>query len=178
MPTTHSDSKILSETDSSLYEYEEAEVASGKTIYPGMVVEKTGENSDYEETPTVQPVATADKLGENFMIALTPRAPPRGSDSDKPIEHEYDAGESVQIAICQPGCDVQNAILAAGNNLTGGGSADLSYDDPIVTNDDGGVKSQSTAGAIFARAREAVDNSGAGSDQGGISGARLNLEVV
>lgn len=179
MPTTHSDTKILGETDSSLYEYEEAVVASGSTIYPGMVVEKTGENSDHEETPIVQPVGTADKLGENVMIALEPDAPPRGADSDLPREHEYDAGESIQIAVCQPGCEVQNALLAAAtNNSSSGDSTIGAYDDPLTTNDDGGLAQASVAGAIMARARETADNSGNAGSEGGIQGIRINVEVV
>lgn len=180
MPTTHSDTKILGETDSSLYEYEEAEVATGTTIYPGMVLEKNGENSDYEETPTVQPVQTADEIGRNFIVALEPDAPPRGADSDIPREHEYDAGESIQIAVCQPGCEVQNALLcAATNNSSAGDSKVDSYDDPLTTNNDGGLAQHSKAGAIMARAREAsVDNSGNAGTEGGIQGLRINVEVV
>jgi hypothetical protein len=178
MPTTHSDAKILAASDNSLFTYEEAEVASGSTIYPGMAVEKTGENSDHEETPTVQPVSSADKVGENFIIALTPRAPPRGADSDIPIEHEYDAGESVQIAVCQPGCEVQNALLADGTGLATSAEANVSYDDRLGSSSDGSLKNTSTAGATLCRAREAVDNSGGGGDQGGISAERLNVEVV
>jgi len=156
----------------------EGEVASGETLYPGMVVEERGTTpSAGADTPTVGVVDTADKLGESVRVVLPPDTPPHANDADEPIEHEYDAGEHVEYAVVYAG-RVQNIILAAGNNLSGGGSADVSYDDPIVSNDDGGVKSQGTAGAIFARAREAVDNSGAGSNQGGISGARLDVEVV
>jgi hypothetical protein len=156
----------------------EGEVASGETVYPGMVVEERGTVSTAgADTPTIGVVDTADKLGENLRVVLPPDTPPHANDADLPIEHEYDAGEHVEYATVYAG-RVQNVILAAGNNLTGGGSADVSYDDPIVTNDDGGVKSQGTAGAILGRAREAVDNSGAGSNQGGISGARLDVEVV
>lgn len=177
MPSTHSDNKVVA---SGPYEYEEAEVASGNTVYPGMIVERTGENSDYEETPTVQPVGTADKLGAEFLVVLTPESPPRGSDTDIPREHEYDAGENIQIAVCQPGCKVQNLLLADGNSLTGGGSANVSYDDPLVSHDDGAVKSQSTAGAIFARVTEngGFDNSTGSASEGAGSMARINAVVV
>lgn len=179
MPTTHSDVEILGETDGSLYEIEEAEVASGSTIYPGMVLEKNGTNSDYEETPTVQPVQTADEIGRNFIVALTPDVPPRGSDSDIPREHEYDAGESVQIAVCQPGCEVQNALLAAATNNSSTGDSQVSnFDDPMTTNDDGTLAQHSKAGAIMARARETVDNSSNGGSEGGVQGKRINVEVV
>lgn len=180
MPTTNSETEILNEADESLYEYEEAQVASGTTIYPGMVLEKNGSTGDYEPKPTVQPVQTADEVGRNFIVALAPSAPPRGSDSDIPREHEYDAGENIEIAVCQPGCEVQNALLcAATNNSSTGDSKVDSYDDPLTTNDDGGLAQHSKAGAIMARAREAsVDNSGNAGTEGGIQGLRINVEVV
>lgn len=178
MPTTHSDTKILGETDNSMYEYEEGEVASGETIYPGMLVEKTGENNDYEETPFIQPVSSLDKVGDNFMVALEPSVPPRGDDADIPREHEYDAGEVIQFAVCQPGCEVQNALLADGGVLVSSGDANVSYDDRLGSNDDGTLKNTTTAGATLARAREAVDNSTGGGGEGGVDAARINVEVV
>lgn len=178
MPTTHSDTKILGETDSSLYEYEEAEVASGSTIYPGMVLEKTGENSDYDGRPTVQPVSSVEKLGAGFVVALEPDAPPRGNDTDVPRQHEYDAGENVQIATCLPGCEVQNALLADGGELASSSDANVSHDAALAANDDGTLKETTTAGSIIARAREAIDNSSGGGGEGGVDAARINVEVV
>jgi|GEM_PF-3363931 len=175
MPTTHSDVEIIA---SGPYEYEEAEVASGATVYPGMILEKTGENSDYEETPLVQPVSSVEKIGENFIVALTPESPPRGSDTDIPREHEYDAGESIQIAVCQPGCKVQNALLADGGVLASSGDANVSYDAALGSNDDGTLQVTTAAGSTLARAREAVDNSTGGGGEGGVDAARINVEVV
>lgn len=177
MPTTHSKVKILGD-DTSLYEYEEAEVATGETIYPGMVLEKTGENSDYEETQIVQPVSTVEKIGANFIVALEPDAPPRGDDADIPREHEYDAGENIQIAVCQPGCEVQNALVADGTVLTTAADATVAYDDALGSNDDGGLQVTTAAGSVLARARESVDNSTGTGTEGGIGGIRINVEVV
>lgn len=175
MPTTHSDVEIIA---SGPYEYEEAEVASGSTIYPGMVVEKTGENSDYEETPTVQPVSSIEKAHENFRVALTPESPPRGDDADIPRQHEYDAGEVIQIAVCQPGCQVQNALLANGNDLATASEANVSYDDALAANDDGALKNATGTDDALARAREAVDNSAGGGSEGPGDMSRINVEVV
>lgn len=178
MPTTHSSTEILGETDNSLFEYEEGEVASGATIYPGMILEKTGENSDYEETPILQPVSSIEKIGENFMVAETPKVPPRGDDTDIPREHEYTEGEVVQFAVCQPGAEVQNALLADGGVLASATDADISYDDALGSNDDGTLQLTTAAGSVLARAREAVDNSGGGGGEGGVDAARINVEVV
>lgn len=178
MPTTHSDVKILGDVGSDMYEYEEAVVASGNTIYPGMVLEKTGENSDYEETPQVRPINSVEKIGENFIVALEPDAPPRGDDTDIPREHEYDAGESIQIAVCKPGCEVQNALVADGANLATASDATVAYDDALGSNDDGGLQVTTAAGSVLCRAREAVDNSASAGTEGGIGGIRINVEVV
>lgn len=175
MPTTHSDVEIIA---SGPYEVEEAEVAPGETIYPGMILEKTGENSDYEETPTVQRVSTIEKSHENFRIALTPDAPPRGDDADIPRQHEYEAGESIQVAVCQPGCKVQNALLANGADLATASEANVSYDDALASNDDGGLKNATGTDDALCRAREAVDNSAGAGSEGPGDMSRINVEVI
>jgi len=111
MPTTHSDVEIIGNGE---YDYKEGVVATGATVYPGMIVEITGENSDYEETPQVQPVSSVEKIGENFRVALTPDTPPKGDDTDIPRQHEYTEGEHIQFAVVQSGAIVQNALLADG----------------------------------------------------------------
>lgn len=158
----------------------EGEVASGTTVYPGMILEENGTvASAGDDTPTVQPVQTADEVGRVFRVALTPDTPPHANDSDKPIEHEYDAGEHVEYAVVYAG-RIQNALLAAAtnNNSTGDSKVD-SYDDPLTTNDDGALAQHSKAGAIVARARESsVDNSGNAGDQAGIQALRIDVEVM
>lgn len=175
MPTTHSDVEIIGNGE---YEYEEGVVASGATVYPGMIVEVTGENSDYEETPQVQPVSSVEKIGENFRVALTPDTPPKGNDTDIPRNHEYTAGESIQYAVVQDGAIVQNALVADGTGLATASDATIAYDDALGTNDDGSLQLTTAAGSILCRAREAVDNStGNGSEATG-SLKRINIEVV
>jgi len=160
------------------YVTKEGEVASGETVYPGMVVEETGTASTAgADTPTVRPVNSVEKIGENFRVALPPDTPPHANDADEPIEHEYDAGEHVEYATVYAG-RVQNAILADGGVLGAAADADVSYDDLLGTNDDGTLQITTAAGSGLARAREAVDNSGGGGGQGGVDGARIDLEVV
>lgn len=178
MPTTHSDVKILGSADSELYSYQEGVVAAGETIYPGMIVEKAGENSDYEETPEFQPVSSVEKIGENFMVALEPDTPPHSNATGDPIQHAYSAGESVQVAVCQPGCAVQNALLADGGVLTTASDATVAYDDALGSNDDGTLQKTTAGGSVLCRAREAVDNSTGGGGAGGVDAARINVEVV
>lgn len=149
------------------YEYKEGEVASGNTVYPGMLLEYTGTNSDGD--PTVKPVDSADYDGP-VRVALTPESPPKGADADVPIEHEYSAGQNVQYAICYPGTVIQNALLA---NTTDTGA----MPSQLGSSTDGSFTTTSTTGATLAVALEDVDNSG-GSDQGGISAARIRVEVV
>jgi len=175
MPTTHSDVEIIGSGD---YEYKEGVVASGATVYPGMIVEVTGENSDYEETPQVQPVSSVEKIGESFRVALTPDTPPKGDDTDIPRQHEYTEGEHIQYAVVQPGAIVQNALLADGNDLSTASDANISYDDALGTNDDGSLQITTAGGSVLCRAREANDNSGGAGSEGTGSMARINVEVV
>lgn len=158
--------------------YKEGEVASGATIYPGMILEVSGTNSDGE--PLVQPVSTVDKLGAPVRIALTPESPPKTSsaDSDIPRQHEYSAGEHIQYQVARPGDVIQNALLADGGVLGTASNADVSIGDSLGTNDDGTVKITSTGGAVFGEALEAVDNSAGGGGEGGVDAARLEFEVV
>ncbi len=175
MPTTHSDVEIIGNGE---YDYKEGVVATGATVYPGMIVEITGENSDYEETPQVQPVSSVEKIGENFRVALTPDTPPKGDDTDIPRQHEYTEGEHIQFAVVQSGAIVQNALLADGNNLATASDATISYDDALGTNDDGSLQLTTAGGSVLCRAREAVDNSGGSASEGAGSMARINVEVV
>ncbi|UBF23366.1 capsid stabilizing protein [Haloarcula tailed virus 3] len=172
-----SNTKILGKNAE--YTYKEGEVASGATVYPGMVVEETGTITDGagEPTPLVQPVSSVEKIGENFRVALTPRSPPHANDADVPIEHEYDAGEHVQYATVYAG-RVQNAILADGGVLASSSDANVSYDDALGTNDDGTLQITTAGGSVLCRAREGVDNSTGGGGAGGVDGARIDVEVT
>jgi hypothetical protein len=147
--------------------YKEGEVASGNTIYPGMLLEVTGDNGDGD--PTLAPVSTVD-AEVPFRVALVPESPPKGNDSDDPIEHEYSAGENVQYYVARAGDEIQNALLGNGENVSGLPQA-------LGANSDGSLATTTTNGATLARALEDIDNSG-GSDQGGISAARIDVEVV
>jgi hypothetical protein len=158
----------------------EGEVASGSTIYPGMVLEETGTVSGGAgaATPTVQPVSSIEKIGESFRVALVPDTPPHANDSDVPIEHEYDAGEHVEYAVVQPGSRVQNALLADGGVLASSSDANVSYDNALGTNDDGTLQITTAAGSVLARAREAQDNSTGGGGAAGVDAQRIDVEVV
>lgn len=171
-----SDSLILGKNAE--YVYKEGEVATGATVYPGMIVEETGTTSSAgADTPTVQPVSSVEKIGENFRVALTPDAPPHANDTDVPIEHEYDAGEHIQYATVYAG-RVQNAILADGGVLASSSDANVSYDDALGTNDDGTLQITTAGGSVLGRARESVDNSTGGGGAGGVDGARIDVEVT
>lgn len=160
------------------YTYKEGEVASGNTVYPGMIVEETGTTSSAgSDTPTVRPVNSIEKIGENFRVALTPDSPPHANDSDDPVQHEYDAGEHIQYATVYAG-RVQGALLANGNDLATASDANVSYDDALGTNDDGALQITTAAGTVLARAREAVDNSGGSASDGPGDMARIEVEVV
>lgn len=161
-----SNKKVMG-TGPETYEYKEGEVASGNTIYPGMALEYSGTNSDGD--PLLIPVDSADYDGP-LRVALSPESPPKGADSDVPIEHEYSAGENVQYAIPYPGAVVQNGLLADGTD-TGALPTQLG------TSTDGSLTTTSTAGAVLANALEDVNNT-SGSDQGGISAARIRYEVA
>jgi len=176
--STHSETTILGKNCD--VEYREGEVASGATVYPGMVLEETGTTSSGagEPTPTVQPISTVEKADESFRVALTPAAPPHANDADIPRQHEYDAGEHIQYAVVEPGSEVQNALLANGNDLATASEANVSYDDVLAPNDDGAVKTATSTDAGFARAREAVDNSGGSGTEGPGDMARLRVEVI
>jgi hypothetical protein len=156
--------------------YGEGVVATGATVYPGMVLEKTGENADGE--PIVQPVSTTDKLGESVRVALTPESPPHATDADIPREHEYTEGRNVQFQVLRSGDTVQNGLLADGTTLGVAADATVSYGEALGTSDDGTLKATATAGAIIARALEAVDNSTGDGTEGGVSAKRIAFEVV
>jgi len=156
----------------------EGEVASGETIYPGMVVEETGTTSTAgADTPTVRPVNTIEKSHEVFRVATVPDTPPHANDSDDPVQHEYDAGEHVEYAIVYAG-RVQGALVADGGVLGTSSEADISYDDALATNDDGTLKNATGTDDGIARAREAVNNSSGGGGEGGVDAARIDVEVL
>jgi hypothetical protein len=156
----------------------EGEVASGETIYPGMLVEETGTTSSAgADTPTVKPVATVEKTNAVVLIALPPDTPPHANDSDLPRQHEYDAGEHIEYARVYAG-RVQGALLANGNDLATASEANISYDNPLAPNDDGSLKESTTGDATLARAREAVDNSGGSGSEGPGDMARIDMEVL
>ncbi len=104
--------------------YKEGEVASGATIYPGMVLEITGTNGDGD--PLLAPVSTVDKPDAAVRVALTPTAPPKGNDADEPREHEYSAGEVVQYQVFRSGDTIQNGLLADGTALATSSNATVS----------------------------------------------------
>jgi len=161
-----SNAKVIGKAYGDDTAYKEGEVASGATVYPGMLLEITGSNSDGD--PTLQPVSTVD-AEVPFRVALPPESPPKGADSDVPIEHEYSAGENCQYYVARSGDQIQNALLANGED-TG------SLPQALGTSDDGSLATTTTNGATLAWTLEDLDNSG-GSDQGGISAARINVEV-
>lgn len=162
------------------YTTKEGEVASGETVYPGMILEETGAVSSGAgaATPTVRPVNSIEKIGESFRVALVPDTPPHANDSDVPIEHEYDAGEHVEYAVVRAGSRVQNALLADGGVLTSSSDANVSYDDALGTNDDGTLQITTAGGSVIARAREAQDNSTGGGGAAGVDAQRLDVEVI
>lgn len=172
-----SDTKILGKNAE--HNVLEGEVASGATVYPGMIVEETGTVSGGAgaATPTVQPVSSVEKIGPAVLVALEPDTPPHANDADTVIEHEYDAGEYVEYARVYAG-RVQNALLADGTALAASGDATISYDDALGTNDDGTLQLTTAGGSVVARAREAVDNSTGGGTAGGVSAERIDVEVV
>lgn len=161
------------------YTVEEGEVASGATVYPGMVLEKTGTTTTAgADTPTVQPVGTIEKTHESFRVALPPDTPPHANDADIPRQHEYDAGEHIEFAVVQPGGQVQNALLANGVDLTTASEATIAYDDALATNDDGALKNATGSDDALCRAREAVDNSGGSGSEGPGDMSRITVEVI
>lgn len=172
-----SDTRILGKNAD--YTTEEGEVASGATIYPGMVVELTGTTTTAgADTPLVQPVGTIEKTHENLRVALTPDTPPHANDADIPRQHEYDAGEHVEFAVVKSGSRVQNALLANGADLATASEATAAFDDALATNDDGSLKTATGADDALCRARQAVDNStGTGSDGPGDM-ARIVVEAI
>jgi hypothetical protein len=173
-----SETRILGKNSDEVV-YREGEVASGATVYPGMVIEETGTTSTAgEDTPTVQPVGTIEKTHENLRVALTPSSPPHANDADIPRQHEYDAGEHIQYAIVPSGVRVQNALLANGNDLTTASEANVSYDDALATNDDGSLKNATSSDDALCRAREAVDNSGGSGTEGPGDMARIDVEAI
>lgn len=157
----------------------EGEVASGETIYPGMLVETTGTVSTAgADTPTFQVVDTIEQVNSMPYFATVPDTPPHANDSDDPVQHEYDAGEHIEVARVYAG-EVQGALLANGNDLSSSSEANVSYDNVIASNDDGAIKqSSSAADATFARAREAVDNQSGGGSDGPGDMKRIRIEVL
>lgn len=168
--------KITARTYGDDKPYKEGEVDSGNTIYPGMLLEVTGTNSDDE--PLLAPKSTNDDGDATVRMALTPGSPPRHNDSDNPREHEYDAGENVEYMVLRPGDEVQNGLLADGTALAASADANVSIGDKLVTYSDGSVRTGGTAGNAIAEAVEAVDNSGGGGSEGGISAKRIAFEVI
>jgi len=160
------------------YHVREGEVASGETIYPGMLVEETGTTASAgADTPTVQAVDTVDQADTIVLVALPPDTPPHANDSDIPRQHEYDAGEHIEYARVYAG-QVQNLLLANGGDLASDSDANVSYDDVLGANDDGAVKNTTATDAALFRAREAVDNSGGSGSEGPGDMKRITGEVL
>lgn len=151
--------------------YKEAE--AGSDLTPGMLLVQTGENSDGE--PIYDAVSTVDKLGPQTQFAQVPGSPPYadGTSTD-PIDHTIPSGTMVEIEVFDSGETVQNALLAAGSDLTTASNATVSPGDRLGSNDDGSLKLTTTGGAAVAVARESVDNSGAAAGEF----ARINVEVL
>lgn len=172
-----SDTRILGKN--AKYVTLEGKVASGKTIYPGMIIEETGTYTGGAGAPTplVQPVSTQDKVGENFRVALPPDTPPHNDDADLPRQHEYTEDEHIEYAVVYAG-RVQNALLANGSDTDATSDANIDYDERLGTFSDGSLQLTSTAGATLARAREDVDNSGGSGTEGVGDMARIDVEVV
>jgi hypothetical protein len=171
MPVPKSDAVIEGTPSADRSVYLEGVVASGETITPGAVCEVTGLNSD--DVVEVAPVDEVDKTDPQVLIAQEPDAPPRTTDADTPINHEYDAGEAIQLRVYRSGDTIQNLLLAAGSDLASASDANISPGDTLGTNDDGAVKATTTAAAGFAVAEDDVDNSGAGAGETGRVYARV-----
>lgn len=151
--------------------YKEAE--AGSDLTPGEILVQTGTNSNGD--PVYGAVSTVDKLGPGAQFARVPRTPPvsDGTSTD-PVDQTISAGTMVEIQVFDSGEVVQNALLAAGGDLTTAANATVTPGDRLGTNDDGSLKLTTTGGAALAVAREAVDNSGAAAGER----ARLNVEVL
>lgn len=157
----------------------EGVVASGATIYPGMLVEETGTDGSGAgaPTPTVQPISTVEKAHETLRVALPPDTPPHADNTAIPRQHEYTAGEHVEYAIVYAG-RVQNALVANGNDLTTAAEATISYDDALASNDDGSLKTATGTDDAVCRARAAVDNSTGSGTEGPGDMKRIDVEAI
>ncbi|MFC6975812.1 hypothetical protein ACFQL1_15870 [Halomicroarcula sp. GCM10025709] len=174
--STHSETLILGKN--AQYTCLEGEVASGATVFPGMLVEETGTTpTTGEDTPTVQPVSTVEDAHSPVLVALTPDTPPHANDADIPRQHEYDAGEHIEYAQVYAG-EIQNLLVANGADLATASEANISYDDALATNDDGAVKNATGTDDGILRAREAVDNSGGSGSDGPGDMARIRGLVI
>lgn len=151
--------------------YKEGE--AGSDLTPGEVLVQTGTNADGE--PIYDAVSTVDQLGPQAQFAMVPTTPPKRDVSDTdPVDQTIAAGTLVQVRVFSSGETVQNALLAAGSDLTTAANANVSPGDRLGTNDDGSLKITSEAGAALAVAREANDNSSAGAGDR----SRLTVEVL
>ncbi|WP_254535227.1 hypothetical protein [Halomarina litorea] len=151
--------------------YMEAEAAAA--ITPGMGLEYAGETAVGNRT--VQPVSSVEPTGPAARFAIEQRMPPRGaSGATRPIEQGYDAGDNVEMQVFRSGDTVENALLAAGGDLTTAAHATIAIGDKLAFNDDGSLKLATTAGAEVVEAVEAVDNSGAAAGER----ARIAVEVL
>lgn len=151
--------------------YKEAE--AGSDLTPGMVLVQTGENSD--GVPVYDAVSTVDKLGPGAQFAKVPRTPPvADGTATNPIDQTISSGTLVEVQMFDKHEVVQNALLAAGSDLTTAANATVTPGDRLGTNDDGSLKLTTTGGAALGVAREAVDNSGAAAGEH----ARVIVEVL
>lgn len=151
--------------------YKEGE--AGSDLTPGEILVQTGTNAD--GVPIYDAVSTVDQLGPQAQFAMVPSTPPQQDTSDTdPIDQTISSGRLVEVRVFTAGERVQNALLAAGADLTTAANANVSPGDRLGTNDDGSLKATTTAGAALAVAREANDNSGAAAG----NRARLTVEVL
>lgn len=144
MPSNTDPKTILLTGEGFFYEAEASSV-----ITPGMLVERSGLD--------VQAHATANGRGI-AAFAL------ENSDVGLDIDNDYAIGDQVQFITAQDGSHVY-AFLAAGQTVAAG--------DELVSDGAGALTTTTaaTAAEIFARALEAVDNSG------GVDPARIKVEV-
>lgn len=148
------------------------EYEAAAAITPGMGLEYAGAGSNGE--PTAQPVSSIEPVDIEVMFAKVQANPPR-DESGSVLDQAYASGDyPVETHVAQAGDEIENALLASGNDLATASEANISDGDLLAFNDDGSLKEATTAGAAVARALEAVDNSSASSG----SRARIAIEVL
>lgn len=146
--------------------YKEANKAA-TDITPGMGVE-------YDANGDLIPVDSIEPTGATARFAVTPIVSDTTGRTN-PIDDDYtETDEVVSYFNFRSGDELENALLAAGGDLTTASEATITTGDKLAFNDDGTLKEATVAGAEVAVALEDVDNSGAATGEF----ARINVEVL